>query len=124
MKVIDMSGAAPAKVSSTNLLRELTNELARLRRRMKRVQLKLAGLQALETDLQPYLQPGDYEHLLGLLGCEVERRQREVRELERRCSDERLRQVLGDEKFEKHLRERAEINRRVFGNKQDDEPRL
>ena len=57
MKVIDMSGAAPAKVSSTNLLRELTNELARLRRRMKRVQLKLAGLQALETDLQPTTLP-------------------------------------------------------------------
>jgi len=117
MKVIDMSGAEPAKVSSTNLLRELTNELARVRRRLKRAVEKYKGLQALKETLQPYLQTGDYEHLLERLKCETERLKREELELGRRCHDERLRQELGDEKFEKHARERAEMERRIFGDR-------
>jgi|SRR5262249_6131479 len=121
MKVIDMPGLA--KVSSGDLLRELTNELARVRRRLKRAQAKLEGLRTLKEDLQPYLQPGDYEYLLERLKREVERRKREELELGGRLRDEHLRQLLGDEKFEKHLRERAEINRRVFGDRQDDEPK-
>jgi hypothetical protein len=44
MKVIDMPGAGLAKVSSGDLLRELSNELGRVRRRLKRAQRKLAGL--------------------------------------------------------------------------------
>jgi len=48
MKVIDMPGLA--KVSSGDLLRELTNELARMRRQLKRAQQKLAGLRALKED--------------------------------------------------------------------------
>src|SRR5262245_26373992 len=123
VKVIDMPGPGLAKVSSTDLLRELTNELARVRRRLKRTQVKLEGSRALKEDLQPYLQPGDYEYLLERLKREVERRKREELKLGGRLRDERLRQLLGNEKFEKHLRERAEINRRVFGDKQDDEPK-
>jgi hypothetical protein len=114
---IDMSGGGLAKLSSGDLLRELTNELARVRRRLKRARQKLVGLGALKEDLRPYLQPGDYEHLLELLEREVERRRREEMELSRRCSDERFRKIVGDEKFEKHIRERAEMERRVFGMK-------
>jgi len=121
MKVIDMPGLV--KVSSGDLLRELTNELARTRQRLKRAQQKLVGLRTLKEDLQPYLQPGDYKHLLELVKREVERRRREELELGRRCSDERFRQLLGNEKFEAHVRERAEINRRVFGDEQGDEPK-
>ena len=112
MKVIDMSGAEPAKVSSTNLLRELTNELARVRRRLKRAVEKYKGLQALKETLQPYLHTGDYEHLLERLKREVERRGREEMELGKRCHDERFRQAVGDERFEKVSRERAEMERR------------
>jgi hypothetical protein len=120
MKVIDMPGLA--KVSSGDLLRELTNELARVRRRLKRAVQKHKGLQVLKETLQPYLQPGDYEHLLERLKREVERLQREDIKLSGRCHDERFRQAVGDERFEKYLRERDEINRRVFGDKQNDEP--
>ena len=111
MKVINEPGLA--KVSSTDLLHELTNELVRVRRRLKRARLKFAGLQALKRDLQPYLQSGDYEHLLELLKREIERREREETELSTRCRDERFRQAVGDERFEKSRRELAEIHRKL-----------
>src|SRR5262245_36515673 len=107
MKTIDMPGLA--KVSSGDLLRDLTNDLARLRRRLHRVQRKFEGLRVLKEDLRPYLQPGDYEHLLERLKREVERRGREEMELGKRCHDERFRQAVGDERFEKVSRERAEM---------------
>ena|SRR5215831_8166625 len=84
MKVIDMPGLA--KVSSGDLLRELTNELARVRRRLKRAQAKLEGLRTLKEDLQPYLQPGDYEYLLERLKREVTRRAGAGRSPPRRTS--------------------------------------
>jgi len=108
-----------AKLSSGDLVRELTNELARVRRRLKRARQKLAGLRALKEDLQPYLQPGDYEHLLELLKREVERRSREETELGGRCWDERYRQAFGDEKFEEFRRMREALfrNTRASGAK-------
>ena len=66
---IDAPGLA--KLSASSLVRVLNNERQRKLRRLKRAQLKLAGLQALKEDLQPYLQPGDYEHIEDRLQREV-----------------------------------------------------
>ena len=66
---IDAPGLA--KVSRANLFRDLHNERQRKLRRLKRERLKFAGLQALKIDLQPYLQPGDYEHIEDRLQREV-----------------------------------------------------
>jgi hypothetical protein len=64
-----------------NALRQVTNELQRVRHRLRQAQLKLAGLQALKKDLRLYLQPGDYEHILDVLRREVERREHEEKDL-------------------------------------------
>ena len=85
---IDAPGLA--KISASNLVRDLNNERQR----------KLAGLQALKKDLQPYLQPGDYEHLEDRLQREVTQRLQEETELARRLRHER------------HVARMAEFHRR------------
>ena len=95
---IDAPGLA--KISASNLVRDINNERQRKLRRLKRAQLKLAGLQALKKDLQPYLQPGDYEHVEDRLQREVTQRLQEETELARRLRHER------------HVARMAEFHRR------------
>ena len=78
-----------AKVSRANLVRDLNNERQRNLRRLKLAQLKLAGLQALKNDLQPYLQPGDHKHIEDRLQREVTQRLQEEAELADRLRHER-----------------------------------
>jgi hypothetical protein len=68
---IDTPGLA--KAAPGDLLRELTNERARVKRRLDKAKAKLAGIKALKESLQPYLQPGDYEHIYERLEREFER---------------------------------------------------
>lgn len=84
---IDAPGLA--KVSRANLVRDLHNERQRKLRRLKRERLKFAGLQALKIDLQPYLQPGDYEHIEDRLQREVTQRLQDETELADRLRHER-----------------------------------
>ena len=84
---IDAPGLA--KVSRANLIRDLHNERQRKLRGLKRAQLKLAGLQALKKDLQPYLQPGDYEHIEDRLQGKVTQKLQEETELADRLRQER-----------------------------------
>ena len=76
---IDAPGLA--KVSSGDLLRELTNERARVLRRRDKAAVKLAGFKALKDDLRPYLRPGDYEYIHGRLEREVARWRRRGHDL-------------------------------------------
>jgi hypothetical protein len=104
-----------ARISSSDLLRDFTNERRRNQRRLERAQLKLAGLQALKKDLQPYLQPGDYEHIEDRLQREVRQRSEKESELSRLCWEERYRQRHGDERFEKMQAEHDELFKRMKG---------
>jgi hypothetical protein len=82
MKTIDTSGLA--KVSSgtaVRRVRQLTNDLRRLRKQLKRAEAELTGLQVLESRLRRHLQFGDYEHLLGQVEREAVRLRDEEREL-------------------------------------------
>jgi hypothetical protein len=78
---IDAPGLA--KISADVRARDLHNDRQRKLRRLKHVQLKLAGLRALKQDLQPYLQPGDFDHIEDRLSAEVTRRLAEEAELAR-----------------------------------------
>jgi hypothetical protein len=84
---IDAPGLA--KISAIDRVRDLHNERQRKLRRLKHVQLKLAGLQALKKDLLPWLQPGDYQHIEDRLQSEVTRRLQEETELANRLRHER-----------------------------------
>jgi hypothetical protein len=86
---IDASGLA--KIASGNLLRDLINERARVQRWLDKAQAKFAGIKALEEELRPYLQPGDYEHLYERLQHEIERWNQREKELTRLVQDERHR---------------------------------
>jgi hypothetical protein len=71
---IDAPGLAKvAPAAEWDLLRELINERARVKRRLNKALPKLAGIKALKEVLQPYLQPGDYEHILERIEREVQR---------------------------------------------------
>src|SRR5262249_43668297 len=110
---IDASGLA--KISTGDLVRELTNERQRVWRRLNRAHEKFAGLCALKEDLKPYLQPEDYEHIEERLQREINRWQQKHLELSRRCSDERYRQRFGERRFEEMCRERERIHELLFG---------
>ena len=112
-RVIDASGIA--KPSGGNALREFTNELARVRRRLRRAKVKLQGLRALKKDLQPRLPAEEYEYLATRLQREVKQWRDAELELSSRCHDEWLRQDIGNERFEKVVREREELARRMQG---------
>ena len=87
---IDAPGLA--KAAPGNLLRDLTNERARVRRRLDKAQAKFAGIKVLKEDLRPYLQPGDYEHIHERLEHEVERWDQREKELRQLVFDENYRQ--------------------------------
>ena len=92
---IDAPGLA--KVARGDLLRELINERARVRRRLDKAKPKLAGIRALKEDLRPYLQPGDYEHIQERLEREVERWDQREKDLGERVRKETHRQKLSGE---------------------------
>jgi hypothetical protein len=82
--------AKPSHSSPKDRLRLLNNEHARVQRRLKDAQAKLAGLFALEGVLPRYLQPGDFEHLRELLQRDVERWTQELNDIKRQLPDARL----------------------------------
>jgi hypothetical protein len=91
MPIIYEPGVAkPSHNSPQDKLRLLNNEQARVQRRLKNAQGKLAGLFALEDVLPRYLQPGDYEHLRELLQRDVARWMEELNDLKRQLTDARL----------------------------------
>jgi hypothetical protein len=89
---IDAPGLA--KVSSGDLIRELTNERARVKRRRENARAKFAVFKALRDDLRPYLQPEDYEHIRGRLKREFERWDQRAKDLETSISNERDRRTI------------------------------
>ena len=89
-----------AKASlADDALRDLTNELARVRRRLRKAELKLKGLHALKEDLRSRLPAEEYEYMQVKLQREVEQWEKAETELQRRCSDARTRHNYGDETF-------------------------
>jgi hypothetical protein len=89
---IDAPGLA--KVSTGDLLRELTNERARVKRRRVKAQEKLAGIKVLKEDLRLYLQPDDWEHIHDRLEREADQWERRENDLARRVSEETHRQKM------------------------------
>ena len=85
-----------SKVSpGDDVLRQLTNEKTRVRRRWIKAEEKLAGLKALKDDLlKRYTQPEDYKYEEERLQHEVERWSREHDELHKRFRDERHRMMM------------------------------
>ena len=75
-----------------DVLRQLENEKARVRRRLRKAEAKLAGLKALKDDLlRRYMQAEDYQYEEERLQREVERWSQEQRELHERFSKEQSR---------------------------------
>jgi hypothetical protein len=89
--IIHEHGIAKLSHSSPkHRLRLLNNQHARVQRRLKKAQEKLAGIFALEDVLPRYLQPGDYEHLRELLQRDVVRWTEELNNIKRQLPDARL----------------------------------
>jgi hypothetical protein len=80
---IDAPGLVKFSLSDSSV-RDLTSERKRMQRRLKIAKQKLEGIQVLKDDLQPYLQPGDYEFLRERLEREVKRWAEEEIELTER----------------------------------------
>ena len=80
-----------------DLLRQLVNERARVKRRLDKAQAEVAGIDALKDVLRPYLQPGDYEHIHQRLQGEVERWDQREKDLGKRVRAETHRQKLSGE---------------------------
>src|SRR5262245_9740174 len=86
-----------AKVAPGNFLRDLINERARVKRRLDKAKAKFAGIKVLKEDLQPYLQPGDYEHIYEPLEREFERLDAREKDLGQQVRKETHRQKISRE---------------------------
>jgi hypothetical protein len=99
--------------AEANLLRDLVNERARVKRRLDKARKKLAGIRVLEEELRPYLQPGDYAHIKERLAGACKRLDEWERDLERAVHEERMKQNLGEERYEEYKQEMAQLLERL-----------
>jgi hypothetical protein len=89
---IDQPGLAKVPHPGEEVLQQLENEKARVRRRLHKAKAKLAGLQALKEDLlRRYMQPEDYKYEEERLRLEVQRWSQEHFELHKRFREQRHR---------------------------------
>jgi hypothetical protein len=99
--------AKPFDNSLEDRARLLTNERARVQRRLKVAQAKFVGLCALKDVLPRYLQSGDYEHLHDLLQRDLKRWKEAYLEIEQQASDARFDAKVG--KFGRRAEIRDEV---------------